>query len=160
MERVGFDPMRGEGVFTMRLERDLLGWSGHMTTRTKDGAFEVFPKVGVRHEAIHRIADRLRDRAEDSAPTISTALGYLMPEGTANRIWRLDDEARVAEQAEDMADAIVEYGCPYMRAHVSLESLIAELEQSVPWEYSQIRIPVALVLSDRAGDARSFVGRE
>jgi hypothetical protein len=158
MKRAGFEKARGEGIFTVRLDGDVLGWASHMANRSSDGTIEISPKVGVRHEALHRLVDRLSEREAGTEPTISTVLGYLMPEQSANVVWRFDSQTPVDAQAANLASSIVEYGRPYMLEHASLEALIEALRDD-PW-YGPKRISAALLLLGRTDEAREFVAAE
>lgn len=117
--------------------------------------------VGVRHERVHALTEACNDDPPSGAvATISKSLGYLTPHRSANLVWEFRDVGLVSAQAADMVAAIERYGMPYMESNVSLESVIAELEESTPWIYSQMRIPAALALLGRSADARSFLARE
>lgn len=156
---VGFEKLPGEGIFVARLDQDVLGWASQTTTRA-DGAIEVSPRVGVRHEPIHRMVDSLLGRQSHHEPTVSKSLGYLMPQQSANLVWRFDHGTDVAAQAADLAAAVGQYGRPYMLAHQTLDAIIETLKVNGPWEYSHQRIPVALLLSGRPTEAEAFVAAE
>jgi len=157
MEQAGFGKA-GDGIFTARLDDDGLGWASHITSSGSDGAIEISPKVGVRHEAVHRLVDRLSNRQAGTEPTVSTALGYLMPERSANVIWRFDGDTPLDDQARSLASSIVTHGRPFMLEHASLDSLIVALRDD-PW-YGPKRIPAALLLLGRADEVRGFLAAE
>jgi hypothetical protein len=147
-------------VFTKPLHEDVLAWVGLMADRADDGVLEISPKVGVRHERLHRLVDRLAHRERSMAPTVSIILGYLMPEKTSSVVWRFDDPALYARQAQNMVDSISEFGEPYVRSNLNLETLIATLLESGVWEYARKRVPAAYVLEGDTGRPRDFLEAE
>lgn len=159
MTDVGFETVGGNDVYARPIGDQVLGWVG-LTTEVEGGVVEIAPKVGVRHERVHEIVDALRNRSSDGTPTVSTLLGYLMPQKSANVVWRFDDQDNFERQARDLVDAIETHGRPYIDANVDLETVVETLRGAVPWEYSQVRIPVALALLGRDDEARSFITDE
>jgi hypothetical protein len=150
---------RGE-VFTAPLRDGVLAWVGLMTDPADDGVLETSPKVGVRHERLHRMADAAAGRRGGTRPTVSTLLGYLMPARTSNLVWRFDDPQLLEPQAEDMVGAIATFGGPYMEEHAGLPEVLAALRESVPWEYSQELIPAAYVCLGDPAAAEAFLDEE
>jgi hypothetical protein len=157
---VGYSKEGSGEVFTKPVAEDVLGWVGLMTDPADDGVLEISPKVGVRHEQLHRFVDRVAGRDGSLAPTVSKVLGYLMPAGTANVVWRFDDPTLYDAQAENMIEAISDYGVPYMRRNIALDHLVVTLRQDGLWEYSQELIPVAHVLNGDPESAKTFIDAE
>jgi hypothetical protein len=147
-------------VFTKPVGTNILGWVGLMADPSDDGVLEISPKVGVRHEQLHRFVDRVAGRDGSIAPTVSKVLGYLMPARTANVVWRFDEPALYDAQAKDMIDAISDYGAPYMRRNIALDDLIETLRHDALWEYSQELIPAAYALNGDSDSAKTFIDAE
>ena len=159
MERVGFEKKSRAATFLTPLGAEVFGWASHMVNHGQDGAVEITPKVGVRHEELHKLVDRLSGSPRNGGvATISVVLGYLMPQNSANVVWRFDRDTPTESQANDLAAAVIEFGRPYMLAHLSLEAIIDTL-RSDTW-YGPKRIPAALVLLGRDDEAREYLASE
>lgn len=155
LTKIGFKKRRGE-IFTIELSKEVLGWVGlnRATKHRPAGEIEINPVIGVRHQQVERLVAELRGQKFHAyiPPTISTALGYVLPEASY-RAWIFTaDRARV--MANEMVAAIAEHGLALMRSKVELSDLCRALEQGsrLAIEDSAIyRRPVARLLS---GDAR------
>jgi alkanesulfonate monooxygenase SsuD/methylene tetrahydromethanopterin reductase-like flavin-dependent oxidoreductase (luciferase family) len=156
IERAGFTPRGRAHVFVTPITEETLGWASFMVDRDQDRVLLISAKVGVRHEPLEELAGDGRS----AAPTISQVLGYLMPQRSANVVWRFDAGTPAEPQAESLVDAISTYGRPYMTEHASLQAIAQELERSVPWEYSQRLLPGAYLLLGDPDRAREFLDRE
>jgi hypothetical protein len=150
MVRAGWEK-RGGGLFGLTGDHDVVGWASHVVSRGENGAVEVSPKVGVRHESLHQFVDRLSERDGGFEPTISIVLGYLLPEKSANVVWRFDASTPLEDQAENLVQAVETYGRPFIRNHSALEDLLEDLSAD-PW-YGPKRYPAALALLGRGVEA-------
>lgn len=159
LEAEGFQTVGRDDIYLLDLGDEVKGWLS-LSSEVEGGVVEISPKIGVRHEPLHAAVDRLLKRAGGTEPSVSKLLGYLMPQQSANLVWRFESAELVDAQADDLVAAIVTVGRPYMAAHSTLEALIDSLREAVPWEYSQVRIPVALALLGRRDEADEFVGAE
>jgi len=155
LTKLGFHTRRG-GIFTIELSEHVLGWLGlnRATKHRLAGEVEINPVVGVSHEQIERLVDELRgEKPEGYVPaTISTPLGYLLPEGRY-RAWIFTDD-RAEAVAADMVATIAEYGLPFMRSFTDLDSLSRALEPRSKFaieDNAQYRRPLAWLL---AGDEK------
>ena len=159
LEAEGFRRVDRDEIYLLNLDDDAKGWLS-LSSDMENGAVEISPKVGVRHERLHAAVDKLLERAAGTEPSVSRLLGYLMPQQSANLVWRFESSETLDTQARDLVAAIVTTGRPFMAAHADLEQLIDSLRDAVPWEYSQMRIPVALALLGRREEAEDFVRDE
>jgi hypothetical protein len=150
MVRAGWE-QRGSGLFRLPGDHDVVGWASHLVSRGDDGAVEISPKVGVRDESLHQLVDRLSERDGGFEPTISIVLGYLLPEKSANMVWRFDGSVPIEEQAENLVQAVETYGRPFIESHSALEDLLDGLAAD-PW-YGPKRYPAALALLGRRAEA-------
>ena len=146
-------------IYALDIEPGVRGWLS-LPAFLDSGVVEVSPTVGVRHDAVHAAVDALNGRPTGNAPTVATILGYLMPQRTANLMWRFESDAELEAQAEGLVAAVRAYGLPYMTTNAPLSAVVETLRSSVPWEYSRERIPVALDLLGRRAEAEAFVHSE
>jgi hypothetical protein len=146
----------------VELQAEVLGWASAASRKTGP-VFELSPKVGVRHQIIHATVDDLLGRRPSLEPTVSILLGYLMPERTANLVWRFEEPQLLEAQAANLVGAVLEYGRPFMEAYVGLEDVLVAMEQHpefIPDEEGKKRIPVALALLGRHGEALALIDAE
>jgi hypothetical protein len=155
----GFEHRR-KGVFHRYVSDSVLDWVG-LIESVFDGELLIFPKIGVRHIDLERRVDILTDVRMSVYPTISDFLGYWMPNKTANYRWVFRGDAEECfEVGHDLARSISEFGGEFFERYHSLDAVAEQLRREVPWEYSRLRIPVALELLGRTADAKSFVQNE
>lgn len=98
---------RIRGIFLKPLAEGVKGWVGLLRARqrTKNGEIQITPNIGVRHERIHELINRLKPPKEPNpVPTATTHIGYLMPEKTANICWLFGQEPPPDEVARGLAD--------------------------------------------------------
>lgn len=144
---------RAQSSFRKPLTTDVSGWVSYFSQRMPSGEIEVTPTVGVRHERMHELIDRLEERHSGSSePTDAIILGYLMPQQTANLVWRFDLETPMDDQAQNLVEHVMRYGEPWMREHASAETIIEDMRADR--RLHPARLPVALLLAGRAEEAR------
>ena len=151
LAELGFKKRAGD-IFTVELAEDVIGWLGlnRATQGRPPGEVEVNPVVGVRHQEIERIVAELRGEKFHAyqPPTISTPLGYLLPQARY-RAW-IFVSSGASNTAKEMVAAIAEHGLPFMRSVVKLSDLCRCLEEMSGFEHQLIyRRPTAWLL---AGD--------
>lgn len=151
---------RKSGIGTWPLSDDFQGWIGlNVETRRGDGTMVVNPNVGVRCDRIHRIIASVRSEKFHaySPPTIVQGLGYLMPQRTYVP-FVFHKNTRISQVADDLADAVEQYGIPYMRRNANLKAIIERLDRpprQAGWEESGERLLAAYhVAGDREGIER------
>jgi hypothetical protein len=145
---------RAGAIFTIELDEPVIGWLGlnAATEHQSAGDASVNPIVGVRHQTVERIvASLLGERFHPYVgPTVSTPLGYVMPEQRF-ATWQFgDDDSRA--QADRLLTALEDYGLPFMRDHTGLDSIREAIEQGNA-EFPEYRLPVVLSLLGRDDEA-------
>jgi hypothetical protein len=137
---------RAGGIFTMELAGDVLGWLGlNRAFRAGEGRYEVNAVVGVRHQQVERVVAEFLDERPHPyrPPTISVALGYLMPDRRYEP-WLFGQQG-LESTSDELATAIATYGLPFMQRNGALEAVARGLEQGLG-HYGEYQLPVALAL--------------
>lgn len=159
LAKMGFKNRAGD-VFTLDLAPGVLGWLGlnRGTQHHGPGEVEINPVLGVRFQEVERLVAQCRgEKFHAYLPsTISSPLGYLMPE-KKYMAW-LFTPGRCEEVAIDMANAIANHGVP-LRSVVDLAELRRRLQDRFGFEHQlAYRPPVAAVaafLAQDVGQARA-----
>jgi hypothetical protein len=142
---------RADLVFTSSLAPSVLGWVG-LNTASKhlpSGVVAVNPVVGVRHQALEGLLAQLLGEPAHRylPPTISTPLGYLMPERTFMS-WPIDTRPGSIAGIHELGTAIAESGLPFMVRAGNLEGLRRLLDEGYgPAHQTALRLPLARLLS-------------
>lgn len=160
LETLGFRKRAGS-IFTCDLDSDTIGWIGLNSAGNRpDGPYEINPVVGVRHQELERIVAELSHQKPHAyqPPTISTPIGYIMPE-QSYRAWYFSDAASAPDVAASMAEAIRTHGLPYMRDSVTLDALIEQMRANRGHQL-EMRLPVAYQLRGEPDAARALVEEE
>jgi hypothetical protein len=152
---------RARGIFTIDLEPEVLGWLGlnRATQHRPAGEVEINPIVGVRHQAVERIIAACRGETFHTyqPPSVSTPIGYLMPEARY-RAWVFADDVAAGAVARDMAAAIESWAKPFMRSTSSLPELSRRIEEGMGVEDQlNYRHPVVLYLTGEIVAARTVL---
>lgn len=147
---------RTEGLYTTDLGDDVLGVVG-LNTATEHqpkGMIEVNPIVGIRHQGIERMVAELRGEPFHPyiPPTVTIALGYLMPE-RRYAAWTIDtNSGALREHVQPLVEAVAKYGLPFMKQNRDLQSLSRLIDEGTGYNHQLVyRRPVAYLL---AGDER------
>ena len=121
------------------------------------------PVVGVRHERIERMVEEFLGESESRfGPTLSTAVGYLMPEGRYLE-WLFESAPfDYQSQCRRMVKAVEVYGIPFMKANSALEGILRDLEQLrfSSRDTAIYRLPIAHLLAGKTGLAVSYVNKQ
>lgn len=123
---------RNAQVFTRHLSEDVLGWVGlNRAVNREDEKLEINPVVGVRHQPLEALVAKLIGQKYHPyiPPTISTPLGYLMPNARYTA-WFFENGTDNRAQVEQMLEAIRKWGYPFMAANSSLHKLIETMLHS------------------------------
>ncbi|MDQ2642279.1 MAG: hypothetical protein M3020_00585 [Myxococcota bacterium] len=160
LNTVGFKKRAGD-VFTLDLMPGVLGWLGlnRATQHRAPGEVEINPVVGVRFQEVERVVAECRGEKFHNyqPPTISTPLGYLMPEAKY-KAWVIVPGHSAEGIATDMGNAITTYGVKFMRSVVDLVELQKRLEERSGFEHQLIyRRPVAAFIAGEPGKARALL---
>lgn len=158
----GFRKKGPYGIYRKELSPGVYAWVG-MNARSDPGTLTLSPTVGVRHEEVERWVSVLRDRnpKDSTAPTVSTGLMNLLPEGRTWPHWVLarDEDEHNAQTWETFGRDIDDCAMPWMLERDTGERLVEPLRRNEGWDTSRLALPVLLwILGDPDG-AREAVER-
>jgi hypothetical protein len=159
MAAIGFRK-RADLIFTMELSADVVGWLGLPTASRhpyEPGSFGVGPVLGVRQQTVERIIAKLRvDKFHQYIPpTVSVQLGYLMPD-RRYREWVISP-ASMSSAATQIAEAVREYGVPFMQEGQDFDRLTILVERHGIDHLARYRRPVLELVAGRAGNAIQLI---
>jgi hypothetical protein len=127
----------------------------------EDGCVEVNPIVGVRAQEVEQLVTQLSGRNAHNPflPTISTNLGYVMPQASYyRRLFCSYDDLDAG--AAELTQLVVSFGLPFMRRNSNLEDLSQSMEGHVGWpDVISYSLPVAYVLLGQLDRAHAYVRR-
>ena len=123
---------RASERYTRSIDGDVLGWMGLQRAARPGGAVAIAPTVGVHHPVVERLVHEFTETEGKPGITVTLArpLGYLLPEPTW-RQWVYSPRESFDPVIDDMVDAIMRYGVPYMEANADLNAAAAE-RASIP----------------------------
>lgn len=156
LSKLGFKKRAGE-IFTIEATEDVIGsvWLNKATQHHAPGVVEVNPVVGVRHQEVERMVAELRGEKFHSylPTTISSPIGYLMPEGRY-RAWMFGP-GQPAGAADDLASAVAAHGVPFIRRMTALAALCEAIDNELGIEDQLMyRRPVAWRIAGDTDRAR------
>lgn len=156
--------LKSKSIYLCPLGEDASGWLGlNAATHRSDGRIGINPVVGVRHERIENMIEGLLGEKESRlAPTISTPLGYLMPEGQYLE-WLFEPPPfDNASECEKIVKAVETYGVPFMKSNAALEDIIRDLEQLrfASRDTALYRSPIAYLLAGKTELAVAHVKKQ
>lgn len=148
-------------LHTVRLCERFWGSVGlNVAMNRGSNAIGINPIVGVRYEGIETLIQRLvGEKRSQFAPTLSTAIGYLMPESSYVEWYFEPSPFDYAGEVKKMVAAIGTYGFPFMKAHASVEAIIDDLENK-RFSFNEsivFRLPVAYFLIGKTELALQYV---
>jgi len=150
-----------KGVYIRPLTDDAVGWIGlNAAAHRSDGRVGINPVVGVRQQRVESMFEEFMAEEESGLrPTISTAIGYLMPERPYLE-W-LFEPAPFDHETEcgRMVRAIEVYGIPFMNSNCRLGDIVQNVEnlRFISKDAAVYKLPVAYLLSGRGGSATAYV---
>jgi len=159
-ELIHLELHKTKGTYICDLGGGVSGWLGlNVEANRRDGRVGVNPVVGVRHEQIERTVASLSEEKESHlTPTISTSLGYLMPQSSFLE-WLFEPAPfDYPSECKKLVKAIEIYGIPFMRSNDTLEGILSKLEELrfTSKDAAAYRIPVAYLLSGKPELAASY----
>jgi hypothetical protein len=162
LKTVGF--RKTKGVYVCVLSNGVCGWLGlNVATHRSDKRIGLNPVVGVRHQFIEdRLGELLGGKDLKLTPTLSTSLGYVMPEGRYLE-WLFEPPPfDYRSECKRVVQAIETYGGPFMKANATLEVILQDLEELrfASKETAVYRCPIARLMAGRLEDAVDYVKRE
>jgi hypothetical protein len=156
----GFKKRGGAQIFARRLAPGINAWLG-LNARSDPGRLSLSPTVGVRHELVQHWVTRLRDKdpRNDTAPTVSTGMGKLLPDGRHFPHWQLfkDAEEQNAATWELFGRDVDEFVVPWWEDRSSDEAIVAALRAGQGFDTGRLALPVLLWSMGRTEDAREAV---
>lgn len=155
LAKIGFRKRAGY-VYTLDLAPGVLGLLGlnRATQHRLPGELEINPVVGVRFQEVERLVAECRGERLHAyqPPTISSPLGYLMPE-KRYKSWVF--APGLEDVSTDMANVIATHGVAFMRSVVDLVELRRRLQDSPGFEHQlAYRRPAAALVAGKAEQAR------
>jgi hypothetical protein len=153
-----------KGVYIHELTDDAVGWVGlNAASHRSDRRVGINPVVGIRHQKIEGMVEEFMAEKESRlTPTISTSVGYLMPEGRYLE-W-LFELAPFDYDAEcrRMVKAVEVYGIPFMNSNSKLVQVLQNLEglRFASKDATIYKLPVAYILSGKRDSATAYVERQ
>jgi hypothetical protein len=127
------------------------------TKHLAPGEVEINPVIGARFQEVERLVAECRgEKFHAYVPaTISSPLGYLMPE-KRYMAWMFAPGR--SEEATDMAHAIATHGIPFMRSAIDLVVLRRRLQDRVGFDHQlSYRRPAAALVAGEAEQARALL---
>ena len=124
---------RGYDYFVRMADEDIIQNIGFgIATYGEKHVRYLNPSIGVIYKDVNKLELHLRNLEKTKYPEyvglmVGSALGYLMPENSY-REWRFSDNEDVTKEANSMADAIINYGFPYLDLLSDRTELIYGLE--------------------------------
>ena len=160
---IGFKKRAGT-VYTCPVTDDVVGFLGLNSAGNRpSGPFEINPVVGVRHQPLERVVAELSGRKPHSyvPPSISTPLGYLMPE-SRYQAWLFGDLESVEANSASLVAAVSDWGTPYIRGNDSLEKIVATLSTTKhpAGDPAMMRVAAGLALLGDSTQARRTVEKD
>jgi hypothetical protein len=157
--QLGFRKRAG-AVFTLDFTPDVVGWLG-LNRATRDrapGEVEINPVVGVRFQSVERLVAECRKEKFHSyqPPTISSPLGYVMPQ-KQYKAW-LFSRGHGGAATIDIINAIAWHGIAFMRSATNLAELRRCMEEHLGLEHQLVyRRPAAAMLAGDLIKARTLL---
>ncbi len=154
---------RSAQVFTRDIAKEMLGWVGlNRAVNRQDGRLELNPVIGVRHERVEALVAKLSGVKYHAftPPTLSTPLGYLMP-NKEYKAWLFESGADNVLRVNRLVEAVRTWGYSFMEANRTLPDLIETMVQSgfgYPHQ-NAYRIPVGYQLIGETRKAEDYINK-
>ena len=150
-----------KGVYIRDLTEEAVGWVGLNTaSHRSDGRVGINPVVGVRHRNVESMLEEfMAEKDSGLPPTISTAVGYLMPEGCYMEWFYEPAPFDYESECGRMGKAVEVYGIPFMDSNGKLLEIVQDLEtlRFVSKDAAVYKLPVAYILSGRGESGTAYV---
>lgn len=159
LEEAGFRKRSG-GIFTIVLADGVLGWLGlnYASRHRRPGQVGIGPVIGVRHQAVERlVAEMRRERFHDyQPPTVSTRIGYIMPE-RRDIVWEFGGQYETQASPELMA-AMMDHGMPFMQSLIPLPAALEAIRRGL-CHFPEYRLPAILKIMGLRSEAHAAISR-
>lgn len=127
----GFDRKRTYDVFVKKVDENLIYTIGFGVSHGPSGVFYLNPNIAVLYKDENNIEMQLRGIKSDIPDyvggRIGLPLGYLMPQKTYIE-WCFSKDEDITDKVNEMADAIIQYGFPYLEELSDINNVIYGLE--------------------------------
>jgi hypothetical protein len=156
----GFKKRGGMQLYLRPLTPGINAWLG-LNARADPGRLSLSPTVGVRHELVQHWVTRLRDGDPkgDTAPTVSTGMGLLLPEDRRFPHWLFfsDEEEQNAATMELFGRDVDEFVVPWWEERSTDGTIVAALRAGQGFDTGRLALPVLLWSMGRTEEARAAV---
>lgn len=130
LKGIGFEGYKGGIIYGLKMRPEFLMTVGLLAAlRDEPGAVTIAPVVGVRSGQVQALVDKFSGGLDQVGPmttTVTSPLGYLMPERTYRR-WVFRSKEEASSVAEDLVSAVQEYGMTFADHNATLEQLTSTL---------------------------------
>jgi hypothetical protein len=161
LARLGF--VKRKGALLQEREGQASGWIGlNLATHELPRLLKVNPVVGVRFAHLEKILLSLSDDMSKSpAPVISRPLGYLMPEKSF-KSWEFLEGGDIERVAESIADAVHEYGEPFIAAYSDWDVFSRSVgDAGILMEHERAKVlPIVYVINGDAEEGQRIIDAE
>jgi len=160
LARAGFQKRKVD-IYTSAVNGEVAGWLGLNKALYREGVLQINPVVGVRHQKLEsRVAELLGQKPHQYVPaTISTNVGYLMPE-EKYVAWSFKADANCETPVAEVVAAIGKFGRPFMEQNGTLATLYSALlssKRGTPPDQFDYRIAAAADLLGKHTEAETFI---
>ena len=160
LTNAGMRKRRGD-IYTCQLNEEILGWIGlNRAVHWGDGQLGINPVIGVSHQPIENMVAEMMGGKPDEyiSATVSSPLGYLMPENTFLQ-WLYEEGADNVSEVGRMVYAIKRYGFVFMQANSTLDAIVETMLTSKTVVLHQVayRLPVAYLLAGKVSLAEEYI---
>jgi hypothetical protein len=156
----GFTKGKSRGPLMCERSPGVFGWVG-LNTQNLPGLLRVNPVIGVRHIRLERALIELGENLTSPLPSVTSPLGYLTPKRTF-LMWEFSPGITSGPVAAGLAEAIVEYGEPFIAKFADWKTFSAEAEEGdlIMANVRKIWFPVIRALNGNIIAARVMVEEE
>jgi hypothetical protein len=157
---ITLDFKRHAQVFLKNITEENVGWLGlNISKQNLGGGIGVTPIVGITFKPIEDVVQRIL-QSKTIQPTLTSSLGYVMPEQRyLEWVFPSDEAFDIDLEAEKIVKAINRYGEPFMKQEGDLVSIIRDLEtlRFTNQTSASYRLPVAYGLAGRIDEAHAYL---
>lgn len=160
LSKTGWKP-RKPGIFTLTMCDESIGWLGLNAAHYLNGILEINPVCGVRHQRLEELVAEFSGMKNHQCipPTVSSNIGYLMPDKKFIS-WKFQEDGNCDALVAEMTTEIEKNGRPFFEHNSTLEGIYAsllKLKRGIPPDPLDYRIAVASLLLGKQTEAESFV---
>ena len=132
-------------VFIKKFNDNIIYTIGFGISHPNIGHFNLYPHINMLYKNVYQIEKLLIGDYSRIPPyvggTIGTTIRYIMPEKTFIE-WKFSKFDDFTSEANNMIDAIVKYGFPYLEKYSKIENIIYDLEIGEYKDIRGIKLPI------------------